>query len=188
MDNRLVPLAAALAATALGGCGAATVGPPPTAAQARRALAGSPPALAAVHRQAGLLLGGGPSALKGRIATLRGYPVVVNKWASWCYPCRAEFALFQRVSVDYGRRVAFLGLDGGDSTAGARRFLARHPVSYPSYVDPHEAAARALEAPSGYPITLFFDRRGRPAFIHQGSYASERLLVRDLRRYALAAS
>ena len=64
---------------------------------------------------------------------LRGYPIVINAWASWCAPCRSEFGLFATASARYGRRVAFLGADTNDSAGDARAFLTQHPVSYPSY-------------------------------------------------------
>ncbi len=87
---------------------------PAGAAAVDHALADSPPLLASLHQQADQLLGN-QSALAERIRALRGYPIVVNAWASWCAPCRAEFALFAAASARYGRRVAFLGADTDDS-------------------------------------------------------------------------
>jgi cytochrome c biogenesis protein CcmG, thiol:disulfide interchange protein DsbE len=178
---------ACLLATALllAGCGSAD-GPPsaaPRPAQTASALAGSPPALAALHRQSSRLLDGGPRAFTARIRALRGHPVVVNKWASWCGPCRSEFPFFQRLSVELGRRVAFLGVDSQDNDADARKFLRRYPVSYPSYRDPDQEVARRFDAALAFPTTAFYDAEGRLAYVHQGAYASEAKLREDIRRY-----
>src|SRR6202042_2445867 len=110
------------------------------------AFEGSPPPLAALHAQSNKLLGGGVSAFRSRMGSLKGYPVVVNKWASWCGPCQTEFPAFQRASVKYGRQVAFVGVDGKDSNPSAAAFLRRFPVTYPSYVDPKESIARTIQA------------------------------------------
>src|SRR5687767_12200523 len=53
---------------------------------AKQRLQGSPPALAALHDQSGELLDGGVDAFEARLEKLRGHPVVINKWASWCDP------------------------------------------------------------------------------------------------------
>src|SRR5579862_4120755 len=65
---------------------------PLTFAQVQARLAGSPAALAALHVQAGRILAGGAPALHARLAALHGYPLVINKWASWCVPCQSERA------------------------------------------------------------------------------------------------
>ena len=159
-------------------------GPPPSPAQARAALAGSPAPLAALHAQAGVLLGGGKPAVQARLHALRGHPVVVNAWASWCPPCRQELPLFAGASAHFGKHVAFLGLDVNDETAPARRFLAAHPVSYPSYFDDGGHAAAWLGRFVGLPTTVFLDASGRVVATHAGQYTNAATLARDVERYA----
>jgi cytochrome c biogenesis protein CcmG, thiol:disulfide interchange protein DsbE len=159
----------------------------PTPAQARTELAGSPAALAGLHRQAARLLPGGLSAFEARVASLRGRPVVVNAWASWCGPCRFEMPYFARVAVRFGRRVAFLGVNAGDTNGDARTFLRGHFVPYPSYVDPDDRIADEIGVRAGLPTTVFYGRDGKVAYVHQGQYHGEAALVADVRRYAGAS-
>src|SRR6476469_8757472 len=80
-------------------------------ATAKRQLQGAPAPLAALHDQSNQLLEGGTSAFDGRLAALRGHPVVINKWASWCGPCRAELPILQQVSTEHGKQIAFIGVN-----------------------------------------------------------------------------
>jgi thiol-disulfide isomerase/thioredoxin len=148
-------------------------------------LGGAPAPLASLHKQANQLLDGGKPAFMARVRSLRGHPIVVNKWASWCGPCRHEFPFFQQVSTGRGKQVAFIGVDGKDGRAPASDFLKEFPLTYPSYEDPKESIARAVGAPANYPITVFLDAKGKQAFIRQGGYASEAQLQRDIDRYLL---
>ena len=172
-----------LAALALAGCGSHVKSAAPAAAVQAASLQGSPAPLAALHAQANRLLGGGRSAFEARLTALRGYPVVVNKWAHWCDPCQSEFPVFQQASVALGRRVAFLGLDGDDQTAAAQAFLHQFPVSYPSYEDPHAVIANHIRAATYFPQTIFFDRAGKIVYDHIGPYESVRTLERDINLY-----
>lgn len=149
-----------------------------------KALAGSPPALAALHKQANDLLDGGQEAYEGRLAKLRGYPVVVNVWASWCNPCRQEFPALQKLSARYGKRVAFLGVNSEDSDDAAATFLSEEPVPYPSYTDPGKDILGSFGGYGGLPDTAFYDRKGKLVFLKQGQYRDGSELEADVHRYA----
>jgi thiol-disulfide isomerase/thioredoxin len=156
-----------------------------SSSQFAKQLAGSPAPLAGLHAQGGAILGGGANAFRARLAQLKGHPVVVNKWASWCGPCRAEFPDFQKASVKYGKRVAFMGVDGNDNHGDAVKFLEQFPVPYPSYWDADGKIAQVLNATVAFPTTVFYDRNGKLAYLHQGQYLTGGKLEQDIQRYAL---
>jgi cytochrome c biogenesis protein CcmG/thiol:disulfide interchange protein DsbE len=151
---------------------------------AKRELAAAPAPLNGLYAQANQLLGGGTSAFSARLAELKGHPLVINKWASWCGPCQAEFSIFQNVAKERGTSVGFLGLNVSDTDSHARGFLAKRPLPFPSYVDPDEKLTASLKAPQKVaPITIFLDRDGKVATFHSGAYTSEAKLNADIDRY-----
>jgi cytochrome c biogenesis protein CcmG/thiol:disulfide interchange protein DsbE len=154
----------------------------PSASEVKKAFAGSPAPLARIHAQNDRIIGGGQKALSRTLGGLRGYPVVVNLWASWCVPCRSEFPIFQRTSVSLGRQVGFLGVLIQDKRPSAERFLQEFPITYPSIDDAKRNIISELKA-VGVPSTAFYDRRGKLAFLHQGTYRTEQDLHRDIQRY-----
>ena len=187
-------LACALAALALGvgACGgddddADGAGNPDsalTAAEAAEPLRGAPPALAAIRKQANEILDEGSEGFAARLEQLEGTPVVVNKWASWCGPCREEFPFFQRQAIERGDEVAFLGLLSDDGPETGASFLEELPLPYPSYLDPDKEIADAFQAGREFPSTLFIDASGEVAFTKLGPYTDEEMLAADIDRYA----
>jgi thiol-disulfide isomerase/thioredoxin len=151
------------------------VPPRPAAASASAAGARSPRspaahgAFAGLRAQANQLI---DEDVTARLAKLKGVPVVVNMWASWCPNCRAEFGYFQSLSKAYDGKVAFLGLDSNDKRGDAESFLKQFPIPYPSINDPGAAQARSVGAGLGWPTTIFYDAKGKRRFVRQGGYTS----------------
>jgi cytochrome c biogenesis protein CcmG/thiol:disulfide interchange protein DsbE len=170
-------------AAGVAGCGSEAHNAAPNRVSVKIAFQGSPAPLASLHAQADQLLAGGPAAFKARLRELRGYPVVVNLWASWCEPCQSEFPVYQKVAVAYGRRVAFIGIDAKDSNSNAAAFLRRFPVTYPSYTDEQGTIERSINAYTAYPQTFYFGRGGAMVYDKAGPYESVADLKKDIAYY-----
>jgi cytochrome c biogenesis protein CcmG, thiol:disulfide interchange protein DsbE len=92
------------------------------------------------------------------LASLRGGPVVLNFWASWCAPCRQEEAALKDAAQRWSGRVAFLGVDFRDSPDAARATQER--VRYPYPVGPAASGVPAAYGVTAPPETFFLDGRG----------------------------
>ena len=97
-------------------------------------------------------------------ADLKGKPVVINFWASWCDPCRREAPLLEakwREHKDEG--LTILGVDLRDAPENAKAFIEEHDLTYPTVTDPDMELARALGIGSndGLPQTFFVDSEWR---------------------------
>jgi len=182
-----IPLAALaallLAGFLLAGCGANNGNPDShlSLQQATQPLTDAPPQLTEIRSQANQLLDGGKDAFDQRIESLRGTPIVVNDWASWCGPCRFEFPFLQSQASKRAKDIAFLGVDSDDSSGSAETFLGELPLPYPSYSDPDKSIREELHA-VGYPATVFYDRDGNAVYTHQGQYRTEDELAADIQR------
>jgi cytochrome c biogenesis protein CcmG/thiol:disulfide interchange protein DsbE len=187
--GNFLPAIAAALALVVAACGSDGGGGNPdsrlTPEEATAPVADAPPQLAAIRDQGNQLLDGGTEAFERRLEELRGFPVVVNKWASWCGPCRLEFPFFQSVAEDRGGEIAFLGDAGNDSEAALSTFLEELPLPYPSYLDPDLKIAEELGGPvQAFPATAFYDRSGELVYRHFGPYENEQDLIADIDRYA----
>ena len=129
------------------------------------------------------LLSGGKSAFDAFIKQQRGKPVVANKWASWCGPCRVEFPLLRKVATQ-DKGVVFIGVNSNDNDDDARRFLAEEPVPYNHFKDPNLDIANEFHAVQAFPTTAFYDSTGELTFVHVGPYLTEADLAADIDRYA----
>ena len=98
-----------------------------------------------------------------RLSDFRGKPVVLNFWATWCPPCKAELPDFDRSAATYGDEVTFLMVnltDGGrDTVSGVREFVAANSYTFPVYFDTRYSAANAYRV-SSIPTTYFINAEG----------------------------
>jgi thiol-disulfide isomerase/thioredoxin len=157
---------------------------PLSLAEVSKPAAGASPQLAALRRRVNNLEGGDRKAFDAQMRALRGHPIVVNMWGSWCDPCRRELPLFQREALKRGARVAFLGVNVTDDRDNAVKLLSRVPLPYPSFEDPRSNIATGRFRARVFPTTAFYDARGRLT-LHQGEFANETKLADAIERYTL---
>jgi cytochrome c biogenesis protein CcmG, thiol:disulfide interchange protein DsbE len=127
---------------------------------------------------------GGRAEFEAYIEKQRGTPVVVNKWASWCGPCRFEFPFLQKQAEKRKGEVVFVGVNAQDNRGDARKFLAEFPVPFRHFEDPNQEIAESFDGVQGFPVTAFYRADGEREFVHYGGYASEAKLAEDIDRYA----
>ena len=184
MRGRLAGLAAcaAVCAALLSGCGGDASGETPTGGeQGFVAGDGSIILLAPEDRVAGPDLSG-PLLSGGQLssADLRGAVVVINVWASWCAPCRAEAPDLQTVwDATKKGGVQFVGINTRDSDAAAAGFVKAFGLTYPQVLDPdgrQQLLFRDTLPPQAIPSTLVLDKEGRVAGRILGAVSQSQLL------------
>jgi thiol-disulfide isomerase/thioredoxin len=182
----LLPLAAAVAIAGCGDdggdAGAESAETSATAVPTK----GVPKALAQNRAQANQIIDGSTEALDAKLGELRGHPVVVNQWGSWCPPCRAEFPFFAEVAEGHAADVAFVGVDIQDDRDAAEQFLEEFPVPYPSIYDRDADAVFALNWTGVSPTTWFIDKQGEVVHQRPGAYPDGEALEADIESFLLS--
>jgi thiol-disulfide isomerase/thioredoxin/V8-like Glu-specific endopeptidase len=102
-----------------------------------------------------------------QLSQFTGEGLVVNFWASWCFPCQQEMPVLERASVALRGKVAFVGVDSNDTRSAALGFLGRVHVSYPTAFDPGGRVSAAYGL-FGLPTTVFVSARGTVLGRHSG--------------------
>lgn len=108
------------------------------------------------------------------LAALRGKPVVLNFWASWCVPCERELPAFETEHKRVGRRIAFVGVDGQDSRRNAVALLDKAGVTFPSGYDPNDSVYHDYHL-IGRPVTVFIGPDGHIKGRHAGQLSGAEL-------------
>ena len=104
----------------------------------------------------GVQLGGAPFSL----AALRGRPVVLVFWASWCGPCRREVPSLSALAEDYGDQIALIGINAGEDPPTAAQAAAAWGLSWPVVFDPDGRTQADYEV-DALPLVLILDRDGK---------------------------
>jgi peroxiredoxin len=110
--------------------------------------------------------------------SLRGAPVVINFWGSWCGPCQGEASILAKVASQTSRLgVHFVGIDIRDDPSAGLAFEQAHGITYPSISDPNNliAASFGANAPATTPSTYILDARGRIAWAYFDAVTASQL-------------
>jgi cytochrome c biogenesis protein CcmG, thiol:disulfide interchange protein DsbE len=185
--SRLARAVVALAVLTAGCTATTTAAAPPGSSGTAAALAGCPapgaPATAG-HALPDLslpCLGATEGAASVPLRRLTGRPMVVNLWASWCGPCRAELPALARLSRIAGGRLRVIGVASLDVPANSASFAADNRLPFPSLQDRDGDLERGLRR-NGLPVTVLVRTEGTIAYVYQGAPLTDvtlRELVRD---------
>jgi len=96
-----------------------------------------------------------------KLSELRGKPLIINVWASWCGPCRAEMGSLERLSRRYGgKQFNIIGVSTDDYADAAAAFLRQAKVTFDNYHD-RNLQLEAMLGASTIPLTVLVDAQGR---------------------------
>lgn len=108
------------------------------------------------------------------LAKLKGTPLVVNMWATWCHPCVNEMPAFDAVASSIGTGVRIVGVNVADDAAAAAAFADKLGVHYPQYTDPDGNLSTAFDV-SNLPATAFISADGTVLEVHSGAFTADSL-------------
>jgi thiol-disulfide isomerase/thioredoxin len=103
------------------------------------------------------------------LSALRGHPVALNFWATWCGPCREEIPVLERAISEYAEAgLIVLAIDVGESTEKVREFVDQQDMDLTVLLDP-DGAISALYEVWSYPTTVWIDQDGVVTAVHLGN-------------------
>lgn len=115
-----------------------------------------------------------PDGEKVSLASLRGRPVVINFWATWCGPCQQEMPLLQAAHVQYGADLVVLGINFEEPNTLVEPFIADLGLSFPILMDA-DGRVKRLYRVRAFPTTFFLDTEGVIRYEHIGLLSEKQL-------------
>jgi thiol-disulfide isomerase/thioredoxin len=109
------------------------------------------------------------------LSALRGKPVVINFWASWCPPCTNELPYFERLAQTYGDRVTIVTVDWNEQPGVAASYLKEHGITLPVTMDQQSRIYRAYSL-SEVPDTIVLDAQGNVTYVSVGGLSWQELV------------
>lgn len=120
-----------------------------------------------------------------KLSELRGKPLLINVWASWCGPCRAEMGSLERVARRYGgKQFNVIGISTDDDADAAAAFIRQSQITFDNYLDSKLVLENMLGA-NAIPLTVLVDANGRVIQKVRGSREWDSQESLDLIRKAL---
>jgi thiol-disulfide isomerase/thioredoxin len=108
------------------------------------------------------------------LSDLRGTPVLINFWATWCIPCREEMPLLEQTAKQYSGRLVVVGINAGEEEAQVKPFLKEVGVTIPVWMDRDQSVSDRYFV-RNFPMTLFIDEKGIIRGMHIGTLNEEQL-------------
>jgi cytochrome c biogenesis protein CcmG/thiol:disulfide interchange protein DsbE len=127
---------------------------------------------------------------RGTLTQMRGKPVLLNVWATWCHPCRKEIPALEQLHQAYGPRglqVVGVSIDQGDQQQGIREFMREFGASYPVWLDPDGEVATVFST-VGVPNTFLIGPDGQVLWKHVGPVRADDAELRRLIEQSLPAA
>ena len=105
-----------------------------------------------------------------KLSHFKGKPLIINVWASWCGPCRAEMGSLDRLAKRYGKQFTVIGISTDDYPENARLFLQKSGTAFPMFIDDKPWPLENMLGANRLPLTVLVDAEGKVLGKYYGAH------------------
>jgi peroxiredoxin len=109
-----------------------------------------------------------------QLSSLKGKPIVLNFWATWCKPCEYEMPLIQEIFESYSSELVVIGVNVSEEMADVQNYLDQHELTFPVLLDMNHKVS-TLYRVSGIPVSFFIDSEGIIQAIQVGTLSENQI-------------